>query len=149
MQKEIKGEILKASLHGFGDAGEKAYCATVYIVHETSEGAYSTFVCSKTRISPLKQLFIPRLEPFAGKIITTLMDTVIKALGPHTKIDEIHYWTDCMTVLYWIQNMEGICPAKSGRDSKINSKISVGSFVKIRKPCIFRFIWGPYKISLL
>ena len=104
MQKDIRGEILKTSLHGFGDSSGKAYCATIYIVHETSEGVYSTSVSSKTRISPLKKLSIPRLELMAAKILTTQMDTVVKALDPHTKIDEILYWTDSMTVLYWIQN---------------------------------------------
>ena len=104
MQKDIKGNIVKTSLHGFGDASGKAYCATIYVVHETSEGIYSTLVCSKTRIAPLKKLYIPRLELMAAKILTTLMETVINALGPHTKIDEVRYWTDSMTVLYWIQN---------------------------------------------
>ena len=104
LQNGIKGEILKTNLHGFGDASGKAYCATIYIVHETSEGVYSSLVCSKTRIAPLKKLSIPRLELMAAKILTTLMDTVVNALSPHTKIDEIRYWTDSMTVLYWIQN---------------------------------------------
>ena len=43
-------------------------------------------------------------ELMAAKILTTLMDTVVKALGSPTKIVEIRYWTDSMTVLYWIQN---------------------------------------------
>ena len=67
MQKDIKGEILKWFGDGFGDANGKAYCATIYIVHEKSEGVYSTLVSSKTRISPLKKLSIPKLELMAAK----------------------------------------------------------------------------------
>ena len=104
MQRGLKGEVIKTSLHGYGDASGKAYCATIYIVHETTEGVYSTLVCSKTRIAPLKQLSIPRLELMAAKILTTLMNTVVNALSPHAKISEVRYWTDSMTVLYWIQN---------------------------------------------
>ena len=81
-QKDIKGEIVKTSLHGFGDASGKAYCAAIYIVYQTTEGVYSRLVCSKTRIAPLKGLSIPRLELMAAKILTSLMDTVINALSP-------------------------------------------------------------------
>ena len=104
MEKDIKGNIVKASLHWFGDASGKAYCATIQVVHETSEGIYSTLVCSKTRLAPLKKLLIPRLELMAAKILTALMKTVINALGPHSNIDEVKYWTDNMIVLNWIQN---------------------------------------------
>ena len=37
-------------------------------------------------------------------MLTTPIDTVVKSLGPHTKIDEICYRTDSMIVLYWIKN---------------------------------------------
>eukprot|EP00794_Sanderia_malayensis_P018484 gene18484-biopygen15573 len=40
----------------------------------------------------------------AAKILTTLMQTVTQALSSDTKIDEVKYWSDSMTVLYWIQN---------------------------------------------
>eukprot|EP00794_Sanderia_malayensis_P006427 gene6426-biopygen4756 len=40
----------------------------------------------------------------AAKILTTLMQTVTQALSSDTKIDEVRYWSDSMTVLYWIQN---------------------------------------------
>ncbi|XP_065052637.1 uncharacterized protein LOC135681915, partial [Rhopilema esculentum] len=104
LQSGVEGEIIKTSLHGFGDASGKAYCAAIYIVVETSRGVFSRLICSKTRVAPLKGLSIPRLELMAAKILTTLMDSVINALSLQTKIDEIRYWTDSMTVLYWIQN---------------------------------------------
>ena len=100
----LEGQILKTSLHGFGDASKKAYCATVYLVCETTEGIYSKLISSKTRIAPLKSLTIPRLELMAARILVNLIDTVKKALSSDTKIDEVKYWTDSIAVLYWIQN---------------------------------------------
>ena len=102
-----QGKVVKTSLHGFADASGKAYCATVYIVCETSMGTHSTLLCSKTRIAPLKSLSIPRLELMAARILVTLMNTVRKALSKQTKIDEVRYWSDSMTVLYWLQNKKG------------------------------------------
>eukprot|EP00794_Sanderia_malayensis_P012189 gene12189-biopygen9725 len=97
-----KGEILRCHLHGFGDASKKAYCAVVYMVYETSTGTYTTLLCSKTRVAPLKELTIPRLELLSARILAVLMDTVCTALKSHIKIDSKHYWLDSTTALYWI-----------------------------------------------
>ena len=40
----------------------------------------------------------------AAKILATLMETAQKALSSDTKIDEVKYWTDSITVLYWVLN---------------------------------------------
>ena len=64
----IKSQVIKTTIHGFGDASKKAYCATIYLVVETTEGIYSRLLCSKTRIAPLKDLSIPRTELMAAKI---------------------------------------------------------------------------------
>ena len=100
----LEGQIIKTSLHGFSDASKKAYCAAIYLVCETTKGIYSRLLCSKVRIAPLKSLTIPRLELMAAKILVTLMETAQKALSSDTKIDEVKYWTDSITVLYWVLN---------------------------------------------
>ena len=100
----IKDQIIRVSLHGFGDASKKAYCAAVYLVVETTESIYSRILCSKNRIAPLKALSIPRLELKAAKLLTTLLPTVLNALSKQTVVDEVRYWSDSMTVLYWLHN---------------------------------------------
>ena len=103
MLEGMEVQVIKTSLHGFGDASKKAYCATVYLICETTKGIYSKLLCSKIRLAPLKKLTIPRLELMAAKSLVTLMDTVQRSLTSETRKEEIRYWTDSITSLYWIQ----------------------------------------------
>ena len=102
--EEVEGDIVRTSLHGFGDASKKSYCAMIYLVCETSTGVYTKLLCAKTRVAPLKGLSIPRLELMSAKILATLMDTVLKAVGSQVKIDEVKFWLDSKTALFWIAN---------------------------------------------
>ena len=99
-----EGEILNCQIHGFGDASKKAYCAVVYLVYETTNGVHTTLLCSKTRVAPLKELTIPRLELLSARILAVLVDTVCKALSSQIKIDCVRYWLDSKTALYWVYN---------------------------------------------
>ena len=100
----MKGEIITTSLHGFADASRKCYCAMVYLVCETSLGVYTSLLCAKTRVAPLKSLTIPRLELMSAKVLATLMSTVVNALGSHLMIDFVRFWLDSKTALFWIAN---------------------------------------------
>ena len=104
LYKGSSSKVKHCSLHGFADASKRAYCATVYLVYETEEGIFSSLVCAKTRVAPLKELTIPRLELMSARILASLMDTVYKALQPQVKIDSCRYWLDSKTALYWINN---------------------------------------------
>ncbi|XP_065063348.1 uncharacterized protein LOC135689914 [Rhopilema esculentum] len=97
-------KVNKCYLHGFADASKKAYCAMVYLVCETDTGMHSRLICAKTRVAPLKELSIPRLELMSGRILSTLMETVYNALSPQIRIDGCRYWLDSKTALYWINN---------------------------------------------
>ena len=96
--------ITSCSLHGFGDASKNAYCALIYLVCTTETGIFSKLICTKTRVAPLKELSIPRLELMSACILSKLMATVYKALSTQVKIDECRYWLDSKTALYWINN---------------------------------------------
>ena len=99
-----KGEVLSCQLHGFADASKKAYCAMVFLVCKTKQGSYTQLLCAKSRVAPLKELSIPRLELMSARILATLMDTVLKALDSEIKIDCVRYWLDSKTALFWIAN---------------------------------------------
>ena len=97
-------EIKSCYLHGFADASKTAYCAMIYLVYETENGFDSSLICAKTRVAPLKELSIPRLELMSARILATLMDTVRVALSSQVQIDGVYYWLDSKTALYWINN---------------------------------------------
>jgi len=95
---------LKVSLHGFADASSKGYCAVVYIVCESEEGVQVELLTSKTRVAPLKEQSIPRLELMGARVLAQLVHTVTNALTRELKITETFLWLDSMTALCWIEN---------------------------------------------
>ena len=56
-----EGELM--SIFAFGDASGKAYCAAIYTRYLKADGSYSCrLICSKTRVAPMKEVTIPKLE---------------------------------------------------------------------------------------
>lgn len=99
----IQERIHFHSLHGFGDASEKAYCAVVYLVLNTSSGDHVRLIASKTRVAPMKKFTIPRLELLSGLILAHLASAVKEALGKQILFTETHLWLDSITAIYWIK----------------------------------------------
>lgn len=93
---------ISIQLHGFSDASKQAYAAVVYLRSCYDDGrVVVSLVCSKTRVSPVKEQTIPRLELLGACILTRLMNTVQKSLPEEI---EKFYWTDSKTTLCWITN---------------------------------------------
>ena len=90
-------------LHGFGDASQKGYCACVYIVSRSGSTAVSRLVVSKTRVAPLKEMTIPRLELTASFLLARVMALVIK-FHDNVNFDKLVYYSDSTTVLHWIHS---------------------------------------------
>lgn len=88
---------------GFGDSSEVAYAAVMYLKNETSKGACTRLVMSKTRVAPMAKQTIPRLGLLAALILSRLVDRARVALLPMIKVDEVYCWTDSMTTLHWIK----------------------------------------------
>ncbi|XP_046735027.1 uncharacterized protein LOC124404737 [Diprion similis] len=76
--------------------------AVVYlVVHSPSTGANVSLICSKTKVSPLKHLTIPRLELTAALLLSTLIHHVCATLNMN--ITKTHLWTDSQVTLSWIK----------------------------------------------
>lgn len=88
-------------VHGFCDASERTYGACVYMRSAKSDGTINVqLVCFKSRVAPIKILFIPRLELCGAQLLAQLMDKLISAL--EINIDGRYFWTDSLIVLHWL-----------------------------------------------
>ena len=101
----VDENLVSLQIHGFGDSSEVAYAAVVYLRIETSKGAYTRLIMSKTRVAPLAKQTISRLELLAALILSRLVYRVRVALLPVIKVDEVFCWTDSMTTLHWIKGV--------------------------------------------
>jgi hypothetical protein len=62
-------------------------------------------VASKSRVTPLTPITIPRLELIAAALILArLISTVKEAISGVINIEKIFCWTDSITVYCWIQS---------------------------------------------
>jgi len=73
----LSGKLMANILYGFCDASTAAYAAVDYLC-VSSESAY--FVACKTRVSPLIQQTIPRLELLSCLLLARLIHHILKAL---------------------------------------------------------------------
>ena len=90
------------SLQGFCDASQRAYAAVVYLQVETEVAVHTHLLCSKTRIAPIKEVTIPRLELLSALLLARLMSTTRNALEPDIQINQLTCFTDSKVALYWI-----------------------------------------------
>ncbi|GFY46696.1 integrase catalytic domain-containing protein [Trichonephila inaurata madagascariensis] len=89
-------------MHVFVDACIDAYAACIFLRTETSEGVNIFLVRAKSRVAPLKQVTIPRLELMASCIGARLAHSVQLALNI-TDIETI-FWSDSMVTLFWLRD---------------------------------------------
>ncbi|KAL0821968.1 hypothetical protein ABMA28_005356 [Loxostege sticticalis] len=93
------GDIIE--LHGFSDASKDAYAAVIYCrVIDSNGGVRVALIMAKTRVAPVRQISIPRLELCGAVLLTRLMIEVATVMN----IDRsrLHAWTDSTIVLAWL-----------------------------------------------
>ena len=104
--RDTRNEKVEVTLCGFCDASTRAYAAVIYILCITDDGQKRiAFVTSKTRVSPLKEHSIPRLELLAALLLARLMKSVSVALRDDIELKDPVCYTDSLVVLYWIRGV--------------------------------------------
>ena len=95
--------VREYKLCGFSDASTKAYAAVVYLQGNMETERRSVFVASKTRIAPIKQQTIPRLELLGALLLVRLVAKISAALQSEISLLEPECYTDSQVALYWIK----------------------------------------------
>nr|XP_049703353.1 uncharacterized protein LOC126056028 [Helicoverpa armigera] len=90
-------------LHGFSDASKLAYAAVVYLrVVDTEGNTHVSLVTAKTKVAPIKQVSIPRLELCGAVLLTKLLVEVATVM--EIPIKNVRAWTDSTVVLAWLNS---------------------------------------------
>ncbi|KAL0808562.1 hypothetical protein ABMA28_013006 [Loxostege sticticalis] len=90
-------------LHGFCDASVAAYAAVVYIRVVDAEGIVKVnLVTSRTKVAPVKQQSIPRLELMGAVLLSELITEVAEVMN--IPKSNIHAYTDSSVVLAWLSD---------------------------------------------
>lgn len=88
--------------HGFSDASESAYGAVIYVRCEMPDGLVRvSLLTAKTRVAPLQQITLPRLELCAAVLLAKLFKNVKKTFG--IEAADCVLWTDSQVTLCWIR----------------------------------------------
>ena len=76
--------------------------AVVFLRIVKTCASYVGFMSSKTRVAPLSEQTIPRLELLSAIFLCRLIHSVKEALSSEMKIDKLFCWTDSKIAWYWI-----------------------------------------------
>lgn len=90
-------------IHVFCDASERAYGSVAYLRMEDAQGHVEVaFLAARSRVSPKRQLSIPRLELCAALTGAQLATVLERELT--MDIQQVTLWTDSTTVLAWLKS---------------------------------------------
>lgn len=93
-------------IHGFADASKSAYGACLYLRSvKTDSSIDCQLLCSKSRVAPLSEMTIPKLELCAALLLSRLVLKVIPSLK--VPIRRIVLYSDSQIVLSWMKKSPG------------------------------------------
>ena len=93
-------------LHGFSDASQRSYGVVIYFKSISKGGKVSVhLIASKSRLAPIKETTIPRLELLGNLILSRLMNSVKNALSKTLSFNDFYFWTDSKVLLAWISTV--------------------------------------------
>ena len=139
----VGGSISSLQLHTFVDASDLAYSAICYLRIVQDGRVHVSPVTAKSRVAPLKmissprpELTTPRLELLAAVMGSKLSETVCEVLSSLCTLQLIRFWSDSMTVLYWIRGREREYKQfVENRLSKIRSRSEVSDWYHVPGEC--------------
>ena len=104
-------------LHVFADASMKAYGAVAYL--QSAEQV--DFVMAKSRVSPIKDTTLPRLELRAAVTAAHLAQFIVSTLQIQLSDIRVRLWSDSQITLHWIFSNKQLKPFVANRVKEICS----------------------------
>jgi len=97
------GKVFQVQLHHFSDACEVGLgqCSYLRMIND-EERIHCSFIMGKSRVSPLKQITIPRLE-LTATVISAKMSKFLKNELQYDFVEE-YFWVDSQIVLDYVNN---------------------------------------------
>ena len=95
------GPLVHARVLHFSDASECGYGVVSYVRMENCQhNVHVAFLLGKARVTPLKQVTIPRLELTAA-VLAVRVDRILRA-ELQLQLEDSVFWTDSTSVLKYI-----------------------------------------------
>lgn len=95
-------DIESRHLHVFSDASPSAYGAAAYIVHKFKDKTMeATLMMAKSRVAPMKELSLAKLELLAAVLAARLSEYITKHYAEN--FESVSCWTDSMITLHWVK----------------------------------------------
>ena len=92
----------KQEFHLFSDASSSAYAIAVYCVSiHPNKNRTSRLVFARSRVAPLHQTSIPRLELMGAALATEALEA-LRVVFP-IRLNDCYCWTDSTNVLAWLR----------------------------------------------
>jgi hypothetical protein len=101
---DIDTEFQNVELHGYSDSSESCYACAIYLKGTTQENqTICRLIVAKTKVAPLKQVSLPRLELCAAVLLAKLFKSVLKVIP--IPLERVFCWSDSCVVLAWLQGI--------------------------------------------
>ena len=95
--------VLEITLHGYSDASQIAYGAVVYARHLHDNATVTTaLVTAKSKIAPVKELSVPRLELCGAQLLARLITVTAQEMD--VSASSVFCWLDSTAVLGWLRS---------------------------------------------
>ena len=97
------GEVHSAELHQFSDVSQEGYgqCSYLRLINKNCE-IHCSLVMSKSRVTPLKPITVPRLELTAA-IVSVRVSVMLEKELHYQNVKHV-FWMDSKVVLSYIHN---------------------------------------------
>ncbi|XP_068209204.1 uncharacterized protein [Palaemon carinicauda] len=128
---KVEGTIGKPMLVIFSDGSNSAYGACAYVRWELSDGGFcSRLLMVKSRIAPLKQLSIPRIELCGALVAARMRETIVKEMN--FEFESVMHIVDSAIVRAQIQKESyDFGTFTATKIAEIQSKTDVGEWSRV------------------